>query len=136
MSRNDNLFELLQSSTANEILIRDSQSVIRFFRIASYVWFNKSQNFVWSSNCVADSELSMWTSVWKNRFLTAWKNRLSDMNVHKSCSCKVNVVRVDIFNRIWFWCCLHFCCCNIRIVIMNCYHRSLSLYLEDNLSVL
>ena len=28
------------------------------------------------------------------------KNRLSDINIYKSCSYKVNVVRVDIFNRI------------------------------------
>ena len=136
MSRNDNLFELFQSSITNEILIEDSQSVIRFFRIASYIWFNKLQNFVWLSNYMIDSELSIWMSIWKNWFLIAWKNRLNNINVYKNCSCKVFVIRIDIFNRIWFWCYLYFCCCNIRIVIMNHYHKLLSLYLEDNLSIL
>ena len=135
MSRNNNLFELFQSSTVNEILIEDSQLIIKFFRVASYIWFNRSWNFVWLSNSVTDSELSIWMSVWKNWFSIAWKNKLNDINVCKSCSCKMIIIRIDIFNRVWVWDCLCVCHCNIRIVIMNCYQRLLSLYLEDNLSV-
>ena len=136
MSRNDNLFELLQSSTVNEILIENSQFIIRFFRIASYIWFNRSWNFVQSDNSVTDLRLSIWMSVWKNWFLIAQKNKLSDINVCKSCSCKMIVVRINVFNRIWVQDCLCLCCYNIRIVIMNCYQRLLSLYFENNLSVL
>ena len=136
MSRNDNLFELFQSSTANEILIENSWFVIKFFRIASYIWFNKSWNFIWLSNCVTNLKLSIWMSIWKNWFSIVWKNKLNNINIYKSCLCKVFVVRIDIFNKIWFQYYLHFCCCNIRIVIMNCYHKSLLLYLENNLSIL
>ena len=136
MSRNDNLFKLFQLSTANEILIKDFQSVIKFFRITSYIWFNKLWNFIWLNNYMINSELSIWMSVWKNWFSIAWKNKLSNINICKSCSCKMFIIRIDIFNKVWFWCCLCFCCCNIRIVIMNYYHKSLSLYFEDNLSVL
>ena len=64
------------------------------------------------------------------------KNRLSDINIYKSCSYKVNVVRVDIFNRIWLWDHLYYYYHNIRIIIMNYYYKLLSLYLEDNLSAL
>ena len=135
MSRNNNLFELLQSLTVNEILIEDSWLIIRFFRIASYIWFNRSWNFVQSGNSVTDSRLSIWMSVWKNWFSIAWKNKLSDINVCKSCSCKVTVIKINVFNRIWVWDCLCLCYYNIRIVIMNYYQKSLSLYLEDNLSV-
>ena len=130
------MFKLLQSSITNEILIKDSQSVIKFFRITSYIWFNRLWNFIWLSNCVTDSELSIWMSVWKNQFSIAWKNKLNDINVCKSCLCKIFIIRINIFNRVWFWCYLHFCCCNIIIVIMNYYHKLLSLYLENNLSVL
>ena len=136
MSRNDNLFKLFQSLIANEILIENSWSVIKFFRIASYIWFNRLWNFIWLSNCVTDSELSIWMSIWKNQFLIAWKNKLNNINIYKNCSCKISVIRINIFNKIWFWCYLYFCCCNIRIVIINCYHKSLSLYLEDNLLIL
>jgi len=136
MSRNDNLFELFQLSIINEILIKDSQFIIRFFRITSYIWFNRSWNFVWLSNSVTDSELSIWMSVWKNWFSIAWKNKLSNINVCKSCLCKVIVVRIDVFNRVWVQDHLCVCCCNIRIIIMNCYQKLLSLYLEDNLLLL
>ena len=80
----------------------------------SFWFFDQSR----SDNCVTDLRLSIWMSVWKNWFSIAQKNRLNDINVHKSCLCKVFIVRIDIFNRIWFWCHLHFCCYNIRIVII------------------
>ena len=131
MSRNDNLFKLRQSSTVNEILMKSSWSVNRFFRVASYVWFNSSWNFVWSGNCVAALGLSIWISVWKGWFLIAWKNRLRDINVCKSCSCKVIVFRTDIFSRIWVQNYLCWYSWKIRIVIINCYHISLLLYLES-----
>ena len=136
MSRNDNLFELFQLLIANEILIKDSQFIIKFFKIASYIWFNKLWNFIWSDNYVTDSRLSIWMNIWKNWFSIAWKNKLNDINICKNYSCKMFVIRIDIFNKVWFWCYLHFCCCNIIIVIMNYYHKLLSLYLEDNLLVL
>ena len=136
MSRNDNLFELLQSLIANEILIEDSWSVIKFFKVALYIWFNKLWNFVWSNNYMTNLRLSIWMSIWKNWFSITWKNKLNDINVYKNCLCKISVIKINIFNMIWFWCHLHFCCCNIIIVIMNYYHKLLSLYLENNLSVL
>ncbi len=70
-------------------------------------------------------------SIWKNWFSIIWKNRLSDINVHKSCSCNVNVIRINIFNRIWLWNCLHCCYYNTKlllwIIIIDYYYYILKI---------